>query len=943
MSFSSFSPSLYDTAWLSMVPTESNKHARLFPQCLEIVLQTQQTDGTWPSYASPTDGILVSLAALLSIATLRARILSSSEEHQTYTQCIQRGTSGVQKLLHSWDVENSVHVGFELLVTAIIRQLEDFAIQVEFPGLAKLMNLYQEKISKSSPELLYGSKETTLLHSIEAFVGVIEFQKISHHCSDELGIFGSPAATAAYLTHSPEWDLRAERYLRRTVASYGGTGIVPSAFPTALFEASWAISFMLSPIVEESSFSSVDLSLVIEFFLEVMNQQGSLVGFAPRILEDADNTARSLLMLMRLGRVGYVATVDIAPLVSKFESAKCFKTYELERNPSFSANCNVVLALLEIEHESNSQYASQIEKALTFLLGVVETGDRDITDKWNISSEYSYMLLFEVIVLALKQYDAGHLQAIPQDIFTNRIPKTLCRTISQVLAGQKSDGSWGHSLEATSYSILGLSHALRLPWGSTIYNYVTDRLSQAKRFLVEEYPRAEKKDYLWVEKTTFQSSLLKLAYCSMALHTTVTLDKWSDSMVETLTYVSIQSSTMKKLFSTLPLLENVPAPLLDLVLVEAKYHASSLATGRHSILPRSDLSSSKDKYLGYIPVIWLLGNHINNQSLSAGIIGEMLRLSQLTYQIDEYMETTIAGLSREQTSILESWIRSECSDMRAMVRGIGTGHFETFQSGGGNEFHISDFQEGGDGAHSPCRGGHLGTLSPIQITLQKFLKYILCHEAVLRSSPLIQQFLAIELSEYLLAHMRQNSDNVWLKSWKCDSAQISPPSRSSYFSWARSTGADHTSCPLAFRFFMCLISKSDQVHSCFESAQAQYFSSSVSRHLATMCRQYNDYGSIMRDAEENNLNSVDFAEFQAGTYGRESLLWTGGLFSAKQSLMAIAEFERKLMEQSFQALREVVSSPEAMGDLKVLIDVTDLFGQLYVAKDITSRKRLRTE
>lgn len=703
---------------------------------------------------------------------------------------------------------------------------------------------------------------------------------------------------------------------------------------------------MLSPVVEETSLGHVDLSPVMSFFLETMKQQGSLVGFAPRILEDADCTARNLLMFMRLRHLGCATTVDIAPLVNKFETARCFKTYELERNPSLSANCNVVLALLELEHESNDQYASQIEKALMFLLGLVETEDRGITDKWNISSEYSYMLLVEVIVLALKQYNAGRLQAIPRDVFTDRIPKTLCRIISQVLAAQQSDGSWGHSLEVTSYSILGLSHALRLPWGSSICGYLTDRISQAKSFLAAEYPRAEKEDYLWIEKTTYQSSLLRMAYCSMALHTTVTLEKWSNSMVNTFTYVSSQSSTMKKLFSMLPLLEKVPTPLLDLVLVEAKYHASDLATGRNSVLPRGDLPLSKDKYLGYIPVIWLLCNQINNQVLPAGVIVDMLRLSQLTFQVDEYMETTVAGLSQEEVGLLESWIRSECSSKRAAELQNGTGHFEALQNGHGNGVHINGFKED---AHSPCM------LSSVQIALRKFIRYILHHEAVLRSSPLIQQFLATELSEFLLAHMRQNSDNVWLKNHKCDSAQAGfARPRPSYFSWARSTGADHTSCPFSFRFFMCLISKPNQVQSCFESAQAQYFSSSVTRHLATMCRQYNDYGSIMRDAEENNLNSVDFAEFQAGAWKGESVkpelaregsrngersLWTSGLRSARESLMAIAEFERKLMELSFRALKEVVSSPEAIEGLKVLIDVTDLFGQLYVAKDIASRKR----
>lgn len=111
-------------------------------------------------------------------------------------------------------------------------------------------------------------------------------------------------------------------------------------------------------------------------------------------------------------------------------------------------------------------------------------------------------------------------------------------------------------------------------------------------------------------------------------------------------------------------------------------------------------------------------------------------------------------------------------------------------------------------------------------------------------------------------------------------------------------------------------------------------------------------GSIMRDAEEKNLNRVGFAEFQANSWKREptkrgvlyealqsELVKSDDLRSAKQSLMAIAEFERKLMEISFQPLEKVLCSPEAIEALKVFIDVTDLFGQLCVAKDLTSRKR----
>lgn len=59
--------------------------------------------------------------------------------------------------------------------------------------------------------------------------------------------------------------------------------------------------------------------------------------------------------------------------------------------------------------------------------------------------------------------------------------------------------------------------------------------------------------------------------------------------------------------------------------------------------------------------------------------------------------------------------------------------------------------------------------------------------------------------------------------------------------------------------------------------------------------------------------------------------------SAMGSLMALAEFERQLMEVSFRGLDRFLHSLEAMKALRILVNVTDLCGQLYVGKDIASR------
>jgi hypothetical protein len=343
-------------------------------------------------------------------------------------------------------------------------------------------------------------------------------------------------------------------------------------------------------------------------------------------------------------------------------------------------------------------------------------------------------------------------------------------------------------------------------------------------------------------------------------------------------------------------------------MVEAKHHTIDLTTGKNTVLTMTD--PGKKKYLGYIPVIWLLSNQINKQALSANVITEMLRFSQLTYQIDEYMETTIAALPSNQAAMLESWIKDECSKTTSKSHTNGSTGSEALQNGNRKGSLING---------KSTANGRPGPLFGIQTTLRAIIQYVLHHPTFLASPALIQQHLATDLSAYLLAHMRQNIDNAALKT---NNSSTELPS---YFVWARSTGANHTSCPLAFRFFTCLINPSTQP---FATAQAQYYISSLAQHLATLCRQYNDYGSIARDAEEHNLNSVDFPEFRV----------SAGATQAKSDLMAIAECERKLMETSFEALKGVVCADE-VEKVRVLVDVTDLFGRLYVAKDVTGRKR----
>lgn len=85
-----------------------------------------------------------------------------------------------------------------------------------------------------------------------------------------------------------------------------------------------------------------------------------LIQKAPGFVPDADDTAKALLTLALVGR-----PASPRALIETFGNGTYFKTYTLERNASFSANCNVLKAFLHLANMDD--YISHISKTATFL------------------------------------------------------------------------------------------------------------------------------------------------------------------------------------------------------------------------------------------------------------------------------------------------------------------------------------------------------------------------------------------------------------------------------------------------------------------------------------------------------------------------------------------------------------------------------------------------
>lgn len=163
-----------------------------------------------------------------------------------------------------------------------------------------------------------------------------------------------------------------------------------------------------------------------------------------------------------------------------------------------------------------------------------------------------------------------------------------------------------------------------------------------------------------------------------------------------------------------------------------------------------------------------------------------------------------------------------------------------------------------------------------------------------------------------------------------------------YFDWVHMTSAAHTSCLYSSSYFSCLISSNTSRHENSSTIQQKYLAQDLRRHLAAMCRQYNDFASINRYRLEQNLNSLNFYEFNLCGDTNAEVFSTDNTYAdetqRKAALYQMAECERACMSTAFKELSKTLDNYTKTA-LQVFVDVTDLYGQIYVARDIASRMR----
>ena len=191
------------------------------------------------------------------------------------------------------------------------------------------------------------------------------------------------------------------------------------------------------------------------------------------------------------------------------------------------------------------------------------------------------------------------------------------------------------------------------------------------------------------------------------------------------------------------------------------------------IFPRKDMA--KDDYLEYIPLTWTLTNNIQDTSLSASFLWDMMVISMLNYQVDEFIEVVVEDMFAHDVEPVKQLVQRLC-DKSVPTNGIHrSAHPELgddHSSGKKKRPHSEDDDEEPKGSKrylsetndvsndQAAASEPSADLSEVSNTLSAFIGHSYTHQHIAHGSSHDLDNLLSELRAFLLAHITQIEDKT---------------------------------------------------------------------------------------------------------------------------------------------------------------------------------------
>lgn len=397
------SSSPYNMGWLlrSRVLALSDQE-RLKQQ----LLAEQHADGSWgSSYPYVYDRVINTLGVAVSLSEL-------GQEREA----VERGVQYLRGALPRLQEEAVETIGFELIFPSLMETAKARGLELPYQYGDVVQELSRKKKALIPPGIF--ARATSVSFSLEAFE---EYGDVALFPNGSVG--NSPSATAAYLMRRGKRE-DSMRYLEQFSER---NWRVPSVYPFEVFEKAW----MLYNLLHAGLLPRLDIRRITDaLWAHLCQFNGASISDSCPVI-DSDDTAMVYIVLKETGYPVSMAVLE------QFEQAQWFRCFDLERNPSLSANIHILEAV-----RRTPEYPRQsavIDKIVAFLRKAMRP-DGTWLDKWHVSPYYCT----GHAVLALGDLDA----------------ELTARALAYILETQRSDGGWGvlgSSVEETAYALQALS------------------------------------------------------------------------------------------------------------------------------------------------------------------------------------------------------------------------------------------------------------------------------------------------------------------------------------------------------------------------------------------------------------------------------------------------------------------------------------------------------
>ena len=456
----------YSTAWLGLVPDSANPGVPAWPEALTTLRLSQLSDGGWGdgSVYYPHDRLISTLAALQTL-----QIWHEPQDAER----IERGLAILPRYAQDLSPEWVDPIGFELLLPAIARELEQLGFSIPTEAWTTVSANMQAKLNLIGKLDVNPDQPRTWWFSME----MLPPDRLATFNTAVLDRYGaiatSSATTAAYLRahrlHGHNVPTAAA-YLNHVVQATGGGGNV--TWPIDVFELAWTLDNLRRAGLRPNHASLAPMIWRLSTYWE-LPPLGITWNQAFRV-QDGDHPAVAYKVLRWAG----LKPSDEPLLKFWKEETGHYMTYLDERVASLSTMIHGLTAFRDDPH--NRLHRHIAERMTDWLWERVRSGI-GFQDKWHLSPLYTAARLLPTLI--------GWDDALAQ------------HTLDFILSQQRTDGGWGCTLHANLEETALAALALTEAYGAGLLKGTVE-LRNAERFLDANGHRPPR-ERLWIGKSLY--------------------------------------------------------------------------------------------------------------------------------------------------------------------------------------------------------------------------------------------------------------------------------------------------------------------------------------------------------------------------------------------------------------------------------------------------------